>query len=85
MPGWMPKPSAAAETSPTSCSPARLGSQRGRALQERLARPDGDDELEAGEQDADDGIAVGTAVAGGPPRRSRRARQRTGLLPWVLA
>ncbi len=30
-------------------------------------------------------IAVGTAVAGGPPRRSQRARQRTGLLPWVLA
>src|SRR3954470_13537684 len=32
-----------------------------------------------------DVMAVGTAVAGGPPRRSRRARQRTGLLPWVLA
>ena len=30
-------------------------------------------------------IAVGTAVAGGPPHRSQRARQRTGLLPWVLA
>lgn len=30
-------------------------------------------------------LAVGTAVAGGPPHRSRRARQRTGLLPWVLA
>ena len=28
-------------------------------------------------------IAVGTAVAGGPPHRSQRARQRTGLLPWV--
>ena len=30
-------------------------------------------------------IAVGTAVAGGPPHRSQRARQRTGLLPWVRA
>jgi len=30
-------------------------------------------------------IAVGTAVAGGPPHGSQRARQRTGLLPWVLA
>jgi len=30
-------------------------------------------------------IAVGTAIASGPPRRSQRARQRTGLLPWVLA
>ena len=30
-------------------------------------------------------IAAATGVAGGPPRRSRRARQRTGLLPRVLA
>jgi hypothetical protein len=30
-------------------------------------------------------IAVGTAVANGPPHRSQRARQRTGLLPRVRA
>ena len=32
---------------------------------------------------SDGKIAVGTAVAGGPPHRSQRALQRTGLLPWV--
>jgi hypothetical protein len=30
-------------------------------------------------------IAVGTVVASGPPHRSQRARQRTGLLSWVWA
>ena len=30
-------------------------------------------------------IAVGTAVVSGPPHGSQRARQRTGLLPRVLA
>jgi hypothetical protein len=30
-------------------------------------------------------IAVGTPVARRPPHGSQRARQRTGLFPWVLA
>ena len=30
-------------------------------------------------------IAVGTTVTSGPPHRSQRARQRTGLFLWVLA
>ena len=30
-------------------------------------------------------IAVGTAVANRPPRRSQRERRLTGLLPWVMA
>jgi len=30
-------------------------------------------------------IAVGTTVTSSPPHGSQRARQRTGLFPWVLA
>ena len=30
-------------------------------------------------------VAVGTALAGGPPRRSQRAGYCTGLLPWMVA
>ena len=54
IPGWMPKVSAARETSPTNCSRPGSGASAAGSRSSALAPAGGDGELEARKEDADD-------------------------------